>query len=264
MTECRHARQIERDGMTDQLADLERRHLAHCEECHAAITKREAFEADLAVAGRKVSGPPLPASVLAAARQMPREGMVVPRFLTLTAVATASVLVLAVLTGTAMAWLIDRQPSTVGPPTASMQPEPTSPYRHSRQEFLLLVGQCVRDEGFDSVRVDVRESKIDFTDRNDVRLGGPEAVRTCIVRVDPARHEPPPPRSERQLVALYNFMVAQARCLEALGHRVDTPPSLEAFLAEGATWEPHSGTSAPVDDRTGCAYIPERPAFLDW
>jgi len=264
VTECRHARQIERDGMTDQLADLERRHLAHCEECHAAITKREAFEADLAVAGRKVSGPPLPASVLAAARQMPREGMVVPRFLTLTAVATASVLVLAVLTGTAMAWLIDRQPSTVGPPTASMQPEPTSPYRHSRQEFLLLVGQCVRDEGFDSVRVDVRESKIDFTDRNDVRLGGPEAVRTCIVRVDPARHEPPPPHSERQLVALYNFMVAQARCLEALGHRVDTPPSLEAFLAEGATWEPHSGTSAPVDDRTGCAYIPERPAFLDW
>ncbi len=264
MTECRHARQIERDGLTDQLADLERRHLAHCEECHAAIGKREAFEADLAVAGRKVSGPPLPASVLAAARQMPRERMVAPRFLTMTAVATASVLVLAVLTGTAVAWLIDRQPSTVGPPTASMQPEPTSPYRHSRQEFLLLVGQCVRDEGFDSVRVDVHESKIDFTDRNDVRLGGPKAVRTCIVRVDPARHEPPPARSERQLVALYNFRVAQARCLEAIGQRVDTPPSLEAFLAEGATWEPGIGNARAEVDRTRCAYIPERPAFLDW
>lgn len=264
MTECRYARQIEQNGMTDQGADPESLHRAQCDECQAVITKRETFEAELAVAGRKLSGPALPASVLAAARQMRPEGIVLPRFLSLTAVATASVLVMAVLAGTAMTWLIDRQSSAIGPPSASMQPEPTSPYRHSRQEFLLLVGRCVRDEGFDSVQVDVRESKINFGDPNDVRLGGPEAVRTCIVRVDPARHEPPPPRSQRQLIALYEFMVAQARCLEARGHQVDPPPSREAFLAEGAIWEPGIGNAGAEVDRTRCSYIPERPAFLDW
>ncbi len=142
-------------------------------------------------------------------------------------------------------------------------------HRHDVFRVLLTIRhahrrQCVRDEGFDSVRVDVRESKIDFTDRNDVRLGGPKAVRTCIGRVDPARHEPAPARSERQLVALYNFRVAQARCLGALGQRVDTPPSREAFLAEGAIWEPGIGNAGAEVDRTRCAYIPERPAFLDW
>lgn len=233
---------------------------AECEQCRRQLPQLTRFDEELATAGRGLTGPNLPSASFVVAAGMNAEPWSHLHRLVLGA-AVAGVLVLAVVAGGVIASLVDRTPTNLG---GSPAPEPTSPYRHSRQEFLTLVGECVRDEGFASVRVDVRESKIDFANRADVLAGGPEAVRVCIVRVDPARHEPPPPRSERQLRQLYEFRVAQARCLDSLGYHVDDPPILELFLAEGAEWEPAPSTSAPIDDQLRCEYIPQRPDFLDW
>ena len=260
MTKPRDPRQRGRDATNDR-PDPARRHATGCQECHSGAAADPRFEIELASAAARLSSPSLPPSTLAAAEATSAQRPSVIRFVSLGAAVTA-VLVLAVVTGMALGWLVDRDPTNVGVPSQS--PEPTSPYRHSRQEFLMLVGDCVRDEGFPSVRVDVRESKIDFADPSDVRAGGPDAVRACVVRVDPARHEPPPPRSERQLLELYDFRVAQARCLVARGYYVEDPPSLDEFLADDAEWEPNASTSAPTDVRTQCDYVPQRPDFFDW
>ena len=240
--------------------ELMRRHAAQCEECRRQLQQVAHFDAELDIVSRALSGPSLPAATLAVAADIRTRPSFQIHRLVLGA-AAAGVLVLAVAVGGLIASLVDRAPTNIG---ASPAPEPTSPFRHSRQQFLLLVGECVRDEGFASVRVDVRESKIDFADRSDVLTGGRDAIRACVVRVDPARHEPPPPRTERQLMALYEFRVAQARCLDALGFYVQDPPTLEHFLLEGAEWEPASRTSAPLDQQLKCEYIPQRPGFLDW
>ena len=240
--------------------ELMQRQATQCVDCRRQLQQLVRFDAELAAASRALSGPNLPATTLVVAADMNADRSFQLHRLVLGAVATG-VLVLAIAVGGLIASLVDRTPTNVG---ASPAPEPTSPFRHSRQQFLLLVGECVRDEGFASVRVDVRESKIDFADRADVLAGGRDAVRACVVEVDPARHEPPPPRSDRQLMALYEFRIAQARCLDALGFYVQDPPTLKHFLLEGAEWEPASSTSAPLDEQLKCEYIPQRPEFLDW
>lgn len=239
--------------------ELMERQAAQCDECRRQLQQVARFEGELATVGRALSGPDLPAGTLAVAAGMTRGPSFQISQLAFAAAVTG-VLVLAVAVGGVIATLIDRTPTIVG---ASPVPEPTSPYRHSRQEFLVLVGECVRDEGFDSVRVDVRESKIDFADRADVLAGGPDAVRVCTLRVDPARHDPPPARTERQLRELYEFRIAQAECLETLGYYVEDPPGWEQFLLDRG-WEPASSTSAPLDEQLRCEYIPQRPGFLDW
>lgn len=259
MTRHRHGHQAQHvaDPTTNELMQ---RHAAQCEECRQQLQQLARFDAELATAGRALSGPNLPATTLAVAGEM-NAGRSTQLHRLVLGAAVAGVLLMAVAVGGVIASLVDRTPANIG---ASPAPEPTSPYQHSRQEFLLLVGACVRDEGFASVRIDVRESKIDFADRSDVLAGGPDAVRACVVRVDPARHEPPPARSERQLRQLYEFRVAQARCLDTLGYYVQDPPKLEQFLLEGAEWEPAASTSAPLDEQLRCEYIPPRPGFLDW
>lgn len=259
MTRHRHGHRAERivdPGIMEQQHSQE----APCEECQRQLQQLARFDAELAAASRALAGPNLPAATVAVAAGM-NAGRWFHLHRLVPGAAVAGVLVLAVAVGGVIASLVDRAPANIG---ASPAPEPTSPYRHTRQQFLVLVGECVRGEGFASVRIDVRESKIDFTDRADVLAGGPDAIRACIVRVDPARHEPPPPRSERQLRELYEFRVAQARCLDALGYYVEDPPDLEQFLLEGAGWEPAPTTSAPLDEQLRCEYIPQRPEFLDW
>lgn len=257
MNNCRYARDIQRGGDSDNVSP---EHLAACELCATALRRTERFGNELTTAAQALTGPPLPARTVMVSTLVHRPPAIVrPLMLAAT---VAAVVMVAALAGATVGTLLDRGSTQVGGPTA--EPEPTSPYRHSRQRFIFLVGECVRDEGFASVRVDVWESKIDFADRSDVQRGGPDAVRTCVVRVDPARHEPPPPRTERQLHALYDFRVAQAHCLEAEGYSVSNPPTLDQFMSDDAQWDPDEKMSAPDVVRTRCAYIPQRPDFLDW
>ncbi len=257
MNSCRYAHDISSQGSG---ANIPAEHLEVCKDCAAALARIARFDSELITAAHALTGPPLPArSVVASTlvHHSPATARPILLFATVTAV-----IMLAVVVGASVGVLLDRGSTQVGGPTP--EPEPTSPYLHSRQEFLVLVAECVRDEGYASVRVDVWESKIDFADRSDVLRGGPDAVRACIIRVDPARHDPPPPRSERQLRALYDFRLAQARCLEAEGYAVSEPPTLEQFLEMDAGWDPAETMSAPQTIRTRCEYVPQRPDWLDW
>ena len=257
----RHRHSLRAEHVADPTTIEQRqRQAAQCEECRRELQHLAQFDAELVTAGRALSGPRLPAATLAIASGM-NAGRSFHLHRLVFGVAVAGVLVLAVAVAGVVASLVDRTPTNIG---ASPAPEPTSPYQHSRQQFLVLVGECVRGEGFASVRVDVRESKIDFADPADVSAGGPDAIRACVTRVDPARHGHPPERSERQLRDLYAFRVAQARCLESLGYRVGNPPTLQQFLLDGADWQPAPNTSAPLDEQLRCEYIQQRPDFLDW
>ena len=66
-----------------------------------------------------------------------------------------------------------------------------------------------------------------------------------------------------QRLELYRFRLAQAQCLKAMGNHVPAPPSLEEYLAKGATSDA-VGPRLSREDRQRCEYLPARPPFLDW
>lgn len=111
MTRCRYARSLERDGPT--ALDAARRHALACEQCRLAVAGHLKFEAQLVAAGHRLAGPALPASTLAAARVFRQDGLPAGRHIT-AATVVAAVVVLAVIAGTAVGWLTERQPTSGG------------------------------------------------------------------------------------------------------------------------------------------------------
>lgn len=148
--------------------------------------------------------------------------------------------------------------------------EPTSPYRHTQEEFLLLTKACIEDAGF-QVELSVEEGGFSFPDLgSDQRAGqARQTVRDCMRSVDPTRLEDPPERTREQLEALYPYAVAQAECMAAAGYPASTPPPIDVFVDDGAVWEPYTilsaeGITYDQEDLVRCQNVEEKPEFLDW
>lgn len=148
--------------------------------------------------------------------------------------------------------------------------EPTSPYRQTQEEFLLLTRSCIEDAGFE-VELSLDESGFSFPDLgSDQRAGqARQALRDCMREVDPERLEDPPERTRAQLEALYPYAVAQRECMAEAGYPAPDPPPLDVFIDQGANWEPYTalsdqGIAYDQEDLVRCQNVEEKPDFLDW
>jgi hypothetical protein len=161
----------------------------------------------------------------------------------------------------------------VGPLRSPFQSTPTvnpdSPYRLSREEFLLQTKACLETRGY-TVEVDLEESSLDFTLGNDQRQADAQAaLQDCQREIDPARLEPPPPLSAEQLREWYQFVLNEVECLQIAGYELADVPPEQVFVDTEAAWDPYqalidTGNAAPPDVISSCQQVEGRPAFLDW
>lgn len=147
-------------------------------------------------------------------------------------------------------------------------PAERSEFRQPRDEFLLLVRECIEDHGFEvTLGPDggFNFAELGSRDRLD------EARRlsqTCIEQVDPARIEPPPPLTEAQLAEMYEYAIAQAECMREAGYPVGPPPPVQVYVDTEGAWDPYvdlaeRGMPPAVEDVVACQNIEEQPEFLE-
>lgn len=157
---------------------------------------------------------------------------------------------------------------------SGMPASPDSPlesvpaYQLSRDEFLLQMKGCLEDHGF-SVTL-TEDGGMSFGELGSrERLDEAVAARNaCAEALDPERLNPPPPLTEPQLAALYDYVVAENGCLRELGYAVGEPPPEQVFVDTTGAWDPFSylaeqGTPPTTEDVIRCRAVPDRPSFLD-
>lgn len=171
--------------------------------------------------------------------------------------------------GTTAATLSDVPPRS-GPPIApGTSLDPDSPYRTTRDAFLLATKACVEDLGF-SVELDVRQGGFRFDLGDETRTAeADQALRECVGQVDSRRLQPPPRLTREDLVAWYAYKVRIASCLTAGGAVVPDPPPKSVFIDTNGEWDPFAaaagaGRSVPADLQSGCEQVDGAPGFLGW
>lgn len=154
-------------------------------------------------------------------------------------------------------------------PISTTTPGPTPlAYRHTLDEFNILMRACLEDRGFAvTIRAD---GGMDFGE-----LGSRErleqaraSVKDCTGKIDPARLEEPPPLSRDQLREMYEYVLAQLNCLEAAGYPAGDPPPIDVFIDSDGAWDPYGdlierGFSPATEDVISCQNVAAKPDFVD-
>jgi len=153
-------------------------------------------------------------------------------------------------------------------PFATVDPE--SPYRTTRDEFMIRTKACIEAKGF-PVTMDLAEASFRFNLGSDERAQQAKvALRECQQEVDPSRFQPPPPLSAEQLSQLYRYRLRQGDCLREAGYDVPAAPPEQVYVDTEGNWDPFqalldAGTPASQVDTMRCQQLREgRPAFMDW
>jgi hypothetical protein len=146
--------------------------------------------------------------------------------------------------------------------------DPDSPYQTTPEEYALQLKACLADHGIEA-ELDPYDFSFKFKLGNDGQVENLQATFTeCRAGLDPSRNNPPPPLSEDQLRALYQYRVAQADCLIAAGYAAASAPPEQVFIDGGGEWDPRMGPEGPFDTpqavNRSCEQIDARPNFLDW
>jgi hypothetical protein len=147
-------------------------------------------------------------------------------------------------------------------------PEPTSPYRQSLQDFMAALVGCMQEKGYSARLVDQGEGMQIYGATN--RLKAKADQEACTLQLDPRRLEPPPPRTRAQWEASYRYLIAQTECMREAGYPVSSPPPLDEYVAShGAAFDPYGdlvqrGIHFSHEDLLRCQHVRERPGFYDW
>lgn len=153
-------------------------------------------------------------------------------------------------------------------PSATLDPE--SPYRTTREEFLLRAKACVEDKGF-PVTLDLADAGFKFSlGTNERARQANAALRECMIDIDPLRLGAPPPIPADQLRAWYEYRLRQADCLRDAGYPPPETPPEQVFVDTAGSWDPFqalldAGMSPSQDDMARCQQLIDgRPGFLNW
>jgi len=148
--------------------------------------------------------------------------------------------------------------------------DPASPYRTTRDEFMIRTKACIEAKGF-PVTMDLADSSFLFNLGSDERAQQAKlALRECREEVDPARLQPPPPLSTEQLRQMYQYRLRQSDCLGEAGYDVPAAPPEQVYVDTEGYWDPFqalldAGTPASQADTMRCQQLRDgRPAFMDW
>lgn len=149
-------------------------------------------------------------------------------------------------------------------------PSPTGrpDFGQSRDEFLLLVRECIEDHGFAvTLGPDGGFNFAELSSRE--QLDEARGVsRACVEEVDPARLDPLPPLSGAQLIEMHDYALAQAECLREAGYPVGPAPPLQVYVDTEGAWDPYvdlaeRGMPPDAEDVVACQDIEEQPKFLE-
>lgn len=160
-------------------------------------------------------------------------------------------------------------PASPAPSERLATRDPDSPYRTTRDQFLLATKACLEDRGF-SVDLDMAQGGFKFSLGDDSRAADAKsALKGCVAQVDPRRAEPPPRLSRDQLIAWYAYKRRIADCLAGAGVAIPDPPPEAVFIDTNGAWDPFGsvldagGVVAP-GLQTRCQHVEGAPAFLGW
>lgn len=185
-----------------------------------------------------------------------------------TAKACFAVLTMAALAGCAPE-IPDRIPTEAAGVRDSGESVTGSPfqYRHTKEEFLLLVLDCVRGRGYD-VEFDLEDERFsgDFGDRAASRAFG-QALGECLEEVDPARADPPP-LTDDQYRELYAYTAGQVECLRQRDYPAGDPPPEQVWVDSQGEWNPYvdlveRNIAVDDEDRVHCQNAVEEPRFYE-
>jgi hypothetical protein len=121
-----------------------------------------------------------------------------------------------------------------------LNPEPTSPYRQSLQEYTAALVTCMQEKGYAARLVDKDEGFEVFGAHDRLKLKADQ--QACTLRIDPQRLQPPPPMTRTQLEAMHRYVTRRrSACgrpaIRYRTRRLSTPTStLARCSTQMATW----------------------------